>query len=337
MFETTIAGSLPKPSWLAEPNKLWPQWKLQGDELAAAKADATLLALKEQEDAGIDVVTDGEMSRQHFVHGFLEFVDGIDFAHKVEMGIRADDLRHHRLVAVGALRLKGRVHATEARLARAHTQRKLKITMPGPMTIIDTIADRHYGDRVKMAFAELLNQEARALAADGVDVIQLDEPAFNVYMDEVATWGIEAVHKAIEGVTCRTAVHICYGYGIKANVDWKATLGEEWRQYEKVFPVLAQSRNSQVSLECRNSKVPMNLLRLLDGKEVQVGVIDVASDAIETAEQVAEVIGAAMKYVAKDKIIPSTNCGMAPMRREVAVGKLNALGAGAALARKKFG
>jgi 5-methyltetrahydropteroyltriglutamate--homocysteine methyltransferase len=338
MFETTIAGSLPKPSWLAEPNKLWPQWKLQGDELAAAKADATLLALKEQEDAGIDVVTDGEMSRQHFVHGFLEFVDGIDFAHKVEMGIRADRYKAMVPQVVGALRLKGRVHATEARLARAHTQRKLKITMPGPMTIIDTIADRHYGDRVKMAmaFAELLNQEARALAADGVDVIQLDEPAFNVYMDEVATWGIEAVHKAIEGVTCRTAVHICYGYGIKANVDWKATLGEEWRQYEKVFPVLAQSRISQVSLECRNSKVPMNLLRLLDGKEVQVGVIDVASDAVETPEQVADVIGEAMKYVARDKLIPSTNCGMAPMRREVAVGKLNALGAGAALARKRF-
>jgi 5-methyltetrahydropteroyltriglutamate--homocysteine methyltransferase len=228
MFETTIAGSLPKPSWLAEPNKLWPQWKLAGDDLAAAKADATLLALKEQEDAGIDVVTDGEMSRQHFVHGFLEFVDGIDFAHKVEMGIRADRYKAMVPQVVGELRLKGRVHATEARLARAHTKAQAQDHHAGPMTIIDTIADRHYGDRVKMAmaFAALLNQEARALAADGVDVIQFDEPAFNVYMDEVADWGIEALHKAIEGVTCRTAVHICYGYGIKANVDWKATLGE---------------------------------------------------------------------------------------------------------------
>jgi 5-methyltetrahydropteroyltriglutamate--homocysteine methyltransferase len=339
MFETTIAGSLPKPSWLAEPNKLWPQWKLAGPELAAAKADATLLALKEQEDAGIDTVTDGEMSRQHFVHGFLEFVDGIDFAHKVEMGIRADRYKAMVPQVIGELRLKGRVHAAEARLARAHTKKKLKITMPGPMTIIDTIADRHYGDRVKMAmaFADLLNQEARALAADGIDVIQFDEPAFNVYMDEVAGWGIEALQRAIEGVTCRTAVHICYGYGIKANVDWKATLGAEWRQYEKVFPVLAKSQIGQVSLECRNSKVPMNLLGLLDGKEVQVGVIDVASDEIETPEQVAEVIGAAMKYVARERILPSTNCGMAPMRREVATAKLQALGAGAALARRKFG
>jgi 5-methyltetrahydropteroyltriglutamate--homocysteine methyltransferase len=339
MFETTIAGSLPKPSWLAEPNKLWPQWKVAGEELAAAKADATLIALKEQEDAGIDCVTDGEMSRQHFVHGFLEFVDGIDFAHKVEMGIRNDRYKAMVPQVTGELKLKGRVHATEARLARAHTKKKLKITMPGPMTIIDTIADRHYGDRVKMAmaFAGLLNAESRALTADGVDVIQFDEPAFNVYMDEAASWGIEALHKAIEGVSAKTAVHICYGYGIKANTDWKKTLGTEWRQYEKVFPALAKSRLDQVSLECINSKVPMELMKLLDGKEVQVGVIDVATDDVETPEQVADVIGAVMKYVAKEKIVPSTNCGMAPMRRDIASAKLMALGKGAELARKRYG
>jgi 5-methyltetrahydropteroyltriglutamate--homocysteine methyltransferase len=339
MFETTIAGSLPKPAWLAEPNKLWPQWRAAGDELAAAKADATLLALKEQEDAGIDVVTDGEMSRQHFVHGFLEFVDGIDFAHKVEMGIRADRYKAMVPQVVGELKLKGRVHATEARLSRAHTKKKLKITMPGPMTIIDTIADRHYGDKVKMAmaFAALLNQEARALVADGVDVIQFDEPAFNVYMDEVAGWGIEALHHAIEGVTATTAVHICYGYGIKANTDWKATLGGEWRHYERTFPALAKSRIGQVSLECRNSKVPMNLLKLLDGKDVQAGVIDVASDTVETAEDVVKVIDAVSKFVPKSNIVATTNCGMAPMRRDIAVAKLEALGKGAQLARKKFG
>jgi 5-methyltetrahydropteroyltriglutamate--homocysteine methyltransferase len=339
MFETTIAGSLPKPSWLAEPNKLWPQWRREGDELGSAKADATVLALKEQEDAGIDIVTDGEMSRQHFVHGFLEFVDGIDFAHKVEMGIRADRYKAMVPQVVGELRLKGRVHASEARLARAHTKKKLKMTMPGPMTIVDTIADRHYGDRVRMAmaFATLLNQEARALQADGVDVIQFDEPAFNVYMDDAAGWGIEALHRAIEGVNATTAVHICYGYGIKANLDWKATLGGEWRQYEKVFPALARSNIGQVSLECRNSKVPMNLLKLLDGKDVLVGVIDVASDEIETPEQVADVIREAMHYVAREKIIPCTNCGMAPMRRDIASAKLVALGKGAQLARQRYG
>src|SRR5580765_3503622 len=241
MLETTIAGSLPKPAWLAETDKLWPAWRASGAELAQAKRDATLLWLKEQEDAGIDIVSDGEQSRQHFVHGFLEQVEGIDFEHKVKMGIR--DNRYDAMVpqVVGPLRLKGRVHQSEAVFSRKHTNKRLKITMPGPMTIVDTIADRHYGDKVKlaMAFAGLLNQEARALEKDGVDVIQLDEPAFNVFMDDVAGWGIEALHRAIDGLKCTTAVHICYGYGIKANIDWKNSLGDEWRQYENIFPALA--------------------------------------------------------------------------------------------------
>jgi 5-methyltetrahydropteroyltriglutamate--homocysteine methyltransferase len=339
MFPTTIAGSLPKPAWLAEPDKLWPQWRLAGPDLAAGKLDATLVSLKLQEDAGIDIVTDGEQSRQHFVHGFLEFVDGIDFAKKVEMGIRNDRYKAMVPTVTGALKLRGRVHGTEAQFARAHTKRKLKITMPGPMTIIDTVADAHYGDRVKMAFAfaDLLNQEARALEADGVDVIQFDEPAFNVYMKEVATWGVDALHRAIDGLKCRTAVHICYGYGIKANVDWKATLGGEWRQYEETFPVLAASRLTEVSLECIHSKVPIELLSLLKGKDVQIGVIDVANDAVETPEQVAATIEAALKHVPKERIVAGTNCGMAPMRRDIAAAKLAALGQGAALARKRFG
>jgi 5-methyltetrahydropteroyltriglutamate--homocysteine methyltransferase len=338
MFETTIAGSLPKPAWLAEPDKLWAPWRLSGAALEAGKADATLLAIKQQEDAGIDIVGDGEQSRQHFVHGFLEFVEGIDFARRVEMGIRKDRYKAMVPTVTGALRLKGRVHATEARLARAHTRRKLKITLPGPMTIIDTIADEHYGDRVKMAFAfaDLLNAEARALAADGVDVIQFDEPAFNVYMDEVTDWGIAALHRATEGVACTTAVHICYGYGIKANVDWKASLGSEWRQYEAIFPALAASRIDQVSVECRNSRVPLSLLALLAGKTVLVGAIDVASDQIETPEGVMATIEQAMRYVPKERIVACTNCGMAPMRRDIAWAKLEALAKGAALARQKL-
>jgi 5-methyltetrahydropteroyltriglutamate--homocysteine methyltransferase len=338
MFETTIAGSLPKPSWLAEPGKLWPQWKLSGEALAEAKRDATLLWIKSQEDAGIDVLSDGEQSRQHFVHGFLESVEGIDFEHKVKMGIRNN--RYDAMVptVVAPLRLRARVHETEARVARAHTARKLKITLPGPMTIVDTIADSHYGDKVKMAmaFAELLNQEARALEGQGVDVIQFDEPAFNVYMDDVKRWGIDALHRAIEGLRCKTAVHICYGYGIKANIEWKNSLGEEWRQYEEIFPALAKSRLDQVSVECIHARVPMNLLKLLAGKDVLVGVIDVASDKVETAEEVAGVIAEAMKYVPKERLQPCTNCGMAPMGRHIAEAKLMALGAGAALARKRF-
>src|SRR5215831_13781381 len=339
LFPTTIAGSLPKPAWLAAPEKLWAPWRLKGEELAAAKDDATLLALKIQEDAGIDIVTDGEQARQHFVHGFLEAVDGIDFGKRVEMGIRNDRYKAMCPTVVGPLRLRSRVHSREARLARAHTGKKLKFTLPGPMTIIDTIADAHYGDRVKMAmaFAALLNEEARALAADGVDVIQFDEPAFNVYMDAAADWGIEALHRAIEGLTCKTAVHICYGYGIPANIEWKATLGAEWRQYEKFFPALAKSRIGQVSLECIHSHVPMKVLKLLDGKDVLIGVIDVASDAIETPEEIAAVISAAAEYVRPQLIVPCTNCGMAPMRRDIAASKLEALARGTALARRKFG
>jgi len=338
MFPTTVAGSLPKPSWLAEPDKLWPQWRLSGADLEAGKLDATLLAIKMQEDAGIDIVSDGEQSRQHFVHGFLEFVEGIDFGNKVEMGIRGDRYKAMVPTVTGELRLKGRVHQTEARHARAHTQRKFKITLPGPMTIADTVADRFYGDKIKMAmaFAGLLNQEARALEADGVDVVQFDEPAFNVFMDEVPEWGIPALHRAIEGLKCTTAVHICYGYGIKANIDWKNSLGSEWRQYELIFPALAKSKIQQVSIEAIHSRVPLKLMRLLEGKDVLVGVIDVATDNVETPEEIVKTIEQVMEFVPKERIVCCTNCGMAPMHRDIAAAKLDALGKGAALARQRF-
>ncbi|MEO7056250.1 MAG: methionine synthase [Caldimonas sp.] len=342
MFDTAIAGSLPKPSWLAETGKLWPEWRASGTDLDQAKDDATLLWLKVQEDAGIDIVGDGEQSRQHFVHGFLARVEGIDFEHKVKMGIR--DNRYDAMVpqVVGPLRLTGRVHEREARLVRAHTQKRVKFTLPGPMTIVDTVADRFYGEgkagriALAFAFAELLNQEAKALAADGVDVVQFDEPAFNVYMADAADWGVAALERAAADLACTTAVHICYGYGIKANTDWKATLGGQWRQYEQVFPALAKSAIDQVSLECFHSHVPPDLMRLLDGKDVMVGVIDVASDEIETPEQVAETIGTALRFVDKSRLFPCTNCGLAPMRREVAEAKLAALAQGAALARQRF-
>jgi 5-methyltetrahydropteroyltriglutamate--homocysteine methyltransferase len=338
MFESLIAGSLPKPAWLAETQKLWPQWQSAGPELQQAKMDATLLWVKLQEDAGLDIIGDGEQARQHFVHGFLEQVEGIDFEHKVTMGIR--DGRYEAQVpqVVAPLGLKGRVHAAEAQLVRAHTRKKMKFTLPGPMTIVDTVADRFYGSKVEMAmaFADLLNQEALALQADGVDIIQFDEPAFNVYLKDAATWGVQALERAARGLTCTTAVHICYGYGIKANLDWKETLGQEWRQYEAIFPALAASSIQQVSLECYHSHVPPHLMGLLAGKDVMVGVIDVASDEVETAGQVADTIGQALQFVPKNRLFPCTNCGMAPMNREVALAKLLVLAAGAALARQRY-
>ena len=339
LLETTIAGSLPKPAWLAAPRMLWAPWQLEGEALVEAKHDATLLMLKEQEDAGIDIVTDGEQARQHFVHGFLEQIEGVDFARRVTMGIRNNRYNAEVPTVTGPLRRKQSVHAFEATIARAHTRRRLKFTLPGPMTIVDTIADAHYGDKIALAmeFAALLNEEARELAAIGVDVIQFDEPAFNVYMGDVTDWGIAALHRAAEGLPCKTAVHICYGYGIRANIDWKASLGAEWRQYEAIFPALAASRIDQVSVECAGANIPIELLGLLRGKDVLLGAIDVASERVETPEEVAATIERALPFVPVERLYPCTNCGMAPMERSLAIKKLVALTAGAGLARGRFG
>ncbi len=339
LIPTTVAGSLPKPAWLAEPETLWAAWRAEGDELLQAQRDAALVWLKEQEDAGIDIASDGEQFRVHFVHGFLERIEGIDWEKKTVMGIRNNRYDAEVPTVTSAVRRTAPVHVEDVRYARAHAGGGLKFTLPGPMTICDTIADGFYGRRadMAMAFAKVLNQEAREIAALGVDVIQFDEPAFNVFMDDVKDWGIAALEAAAEGLPCRTAVHICYGYGIEANLKWKETLGSEWRQYEEIFPALNESRIEQVSLECQGSKVPISLLRLLDRKTVLVGAVDVATEAVETPEAVAAVIEEASRHADVERIQACTNCGMAPLPRAVAVGKLRALAAGAALARERLG
>jgi 5-methyltetrahydropteroyltriglutamate--homocysteine methyltransferase len=339
LFPPTIAGSLPKPSWLAETEKLWPKWKLERDALAQAKRDAALIWIKEQEDAGIEIVSDGEQFRTHFVHGFLETVEGIDWNLKTKMGIRNNRYVVDVPTVTGRPKRSRPVHAQEAAFCRAHTKKGLKFTLPGPMTICDTLADGHFGRRadMAMAFAEILNEEALELEAEGVDTIQFDEPAFNVFMDDVNEWGIAALERAARGLKCATAVHICYGYGIEANLKWKETLGAEWRQYEAIFPAINLSSIRQVSLECANSHVPISLIGLLPDKELLIGAIDVASNTIETPEQVAGTIAEALKHADAARILPCTNCGMAPLSRTVAGGKLKALGAGAELARRRLG
>jgi 5-methyltetrahydropteroyltriglutamate--homocysteine methyltransferase len=336
LFPTTLAGSLPKPRWLAEPEKLWAPWKLQGDELAEGKRDAVRLVVAMQEKAGIDILSDGEQTRRHFVNGYMEKLEGIDFANLKTVHIRNRyDANVPRVV--GPVSRPAPVHEEDAKFLRSLTTRRIKFTLPGPMTMVDTLYDEHYGSREKlaMAFAEILNEEAKGLARAGVDVVQFDEPAFNVYFDEVRDWGVAALERARQGVTCKTAVHICYGYGIKANNDWKQTLGDEWRQYEQTFPLLAKSSIDQVSLECQSSHVPIELIAMLKGKDVLVGCIDVATNRIETPEDVARTIRAAMKHVPAERIFPCTNCGMVPLARDVAEGKLRALAAGAQLVRKE--
>ncbi len=337
LLPTSTAGSLPKPSWLAEPEKLWSPWKLAGDELAAAKRDALLLTLKEQEVAGIDIISDGEQTRQHFVTTFIEHLDGVDFEKRETVRIR-DRYDASVPTVIGEVARSKPVFVEAAKFLRQHTQQPIKWALPGPMTMIDTLYDAHYQSREKLAweFAKILNQEAKELEAAGVDIIQFDEPAFNVFFDDVNDWGIATLERAIEGLKCETAVHICYGYGIKANTDWKKTLGSEWRQYEEFFPKLQQSTIDLISLECHNSHVPMDLLELIRGKKVMVGAIDVATNAIETPEEVAATLRKALQFVDAENLYPCTNCGMAPLSREVANAKLRALSAGAAIVRNEL-
>ncbi|EIZ1170306.1 methionine synthase [Vibrio vulnificus] len=337
LLPTSTAGSLPKPSWLAEPETLWSPWKLQGDELIDGKRDALRLALHEQERAGVDIVSDGEQTRQHFVTTFIEHLSGVDFENRKTVTIRN---RYEASVptVVGPVSRTKPVFVDDAKYLRQQTKQPIKWALPGPMTMIDTLYDDYYGSREKLAweFAKILNQEAKELEAAGVDIIQFDEPAFNVFFDDVNDWGIACLERAIEGLKCETAVHICYGYGIKANTDWKKTLGSEWRQYEEVFPKLQKSNIDIISLECHNSRVPIELLELIRGKKVMVGAIDVATNEIETPEEVANTLREALKYVDADKLYPCTNCGMAPLSREVSTAKLKALSAGAEIIRKEL-
>ncbi|MEO3677513.1 methionine synthase [Rheinheimera fenheensis] len=337
LLPTSTAGSLPKPSWLAQPQTLWSPWKLQGDELMKGKQDALSLALQQQQQAGIDIVSDGEQTRQHFVTSFIEQLNGIDFVNRKMVRIRN---RYDASVptVVGPVSRQQPVFVADAKFLRQQTTQPIKWALPGPMTMIDTLHDDYYKSREKLAweFAKILNEEAKELEAAGVDIIQFDEPAFNVFFDEVNDWGIACLERAIEGLKCETAVHICYGYGIQANTDWKKTLGSEWRQYEQIFPKLQQSNIDIISLECHNSRVPLELLALIRGKKVMVGAIDVASDNIETPEQVADTLRKALQYVDADKLYPCTNCGMAPLARHIAKGKLQALTAGAAIVRQEL-
>lgn len=338
MIPTTIAGSLPKPGWLAEPEKLWAAWKLDGNALQEGKEKSALNWIRIQEAAGIDIVTDGEQFRRHFVHGFLEHIEGIDWQRMTTMGIRNNRYDAEVPTVTSKIKRPKPVHVADAKFCRANTQHKFKVTLPGPMTICDTIADDHYGRRADMAiaFAEVLNEEALELQAAGVDVIQFDEPAFNAFTKEAATWGVDALHRAIEGLTCTTAVHICYGYGIKANNDWKKSLGNEWRQYEEFFPALNRSRVQQVSLECANSHVPLSMIGLLPDKQVLVGAIDVASMEAETPQQVAATLRAALDHIDAEQIVACTNCGLAPLPTKLSEDKLKALGAGAELFRREL-
>ena len=337
VLPTSIVGSLPKPSWLAQPETLWSPWSLQGDALVEGKRDALRISTHEQSNRGIDIVSDGEQTRQHFVTTFIEHLSGVDFEKRKTVRIR-DRYDASVPTVFSAVSREKPVFVDDAKFLRQQTDQPIKWALPGPMTMIDTLYDDHYKSREKLAweFATVLNQEAKDLEAAGVDIIQFDEPAFNVFFEEMKDWGVAALERAAEGLRAETAVHICYGYGIKANNDWKTTLGSEWRQYEESFPLLQRSSLDIVSLECHNSHVPMDLIELIRGKKVMLGAIDVANETIETPEEVAATLRKALKFADADKLIPSTNCGMAPFARDVSLAKMSALSAGTAIVREEL-
>ena len=296
------------------------------------------VSFHEQQLAGIDIISDGEQTRQHFVTTFIEHLSGVDFQNRKTVKIR-DRYDASVPVVVDEVARQKAVFVDDAKFLRKQTNKPIKWALPGPMTMVDTLYDNHYKSREKLAweFAKALNEEARELQDAGVDIIQFDEPAFNVFFDEVNDWGMAVLERAIEGLNCETAIHICYGYGIKANTDWKKTLGSEWRQYEEIFPKIQNSTIDTVSLECHNSHVPFNLIELLRGKKVMIGAIDVATNRIETPEEVANTLRKALEFVDIENLYPSTNCGMAPLSRYVARRKLSALSAGAKIIRKELG
>ena len=342
MLETTIVGSLPKPSWLADPaSPLRAPWRMSGDDLREAQDDAVRLAIEDQEDAGLDIVCDAEQRRRHYIWGFLEGLTNIDTEKLGQKRARGGRYTESTAVAriTGDVVRPQPVFLDALKYARARTTRPLKVTLPGPMTTWDSTLDEHYSyDEARMAmhFAEILNAEALELQAAGADVIQFDEPCFNIYTDKVGEWGIEVLERAMQGLTVKKAVHICYGYGTDAVLQWKNN-NQDWGHYGVTLPLLAKSSIDQVSVECAASGVDVSVLAALEGKDVLVGVIDVGTEDVESPEAVANRIRAVLPYVSPEHLYPCTDCGMVPRSRASAMGKMRALAAGAAIVRREQG
>ena len=333
----TLVGSLPRPAWLATPESVRPEWLLADALLAEGQDDAVLAALKQEEDLGLDVVTDGEQRRRHYIEGFCEALDGFDYQRRVDKRTRGD--RYTAPVpTVAAPVVRARPILLDAlRFARAHTTRPLKVTIPGPMTIADTSHNAYYGDEraFALAIADAINAEARELAVAGADVIQIDEPCFNIYLDKVEAWGVEALDRCLAGVAARSAVHVCYGYGTPAVLQWKRQ-NQDWGQYRRLLPLLRQSRVQQLSLEFAASGVDPAVLAEAGDKDILYGCIDVNPTPAEPPARIAARIRAALAHVPPDRLYACTDCGLAPLSRRVASEKLAALVAATRLVRAEL-
>ena len=339
MLQTMIVGSLPRPTWLVPPHRMYVSWQLDEAGRAEGCDDAVVLAVADQERAGLHILTDGEQRRRHYIWGFCEGLSGLDFSRLVKIetrgnryGVQLDAAR-----VVGSIRRPTAILVDALRFLKQQTSKPVKVTLPGPMTTADTLADEHYGGRRTLAaeIAKVLNEEALELAENGCDIVQFDEPCFNIYLDAVEDWGIRALEAAAKGVRAKIAVHICYGYGIPVVLEWKSR-NTDWSHYGRTLPLLRTSTIDMISVECAASGVDPSVLALARGKDLMVGVVDVGTEEVETPQTVAARIRAALQYVEPQHLYPCTDCGMIPRSRTAARGKMKALADGAWLVRSEL-
>jgi 5-methyltetrahydropteroyltriglutamate--homocysteine methyltransferase len=338
ILETTVVGSYPQPRWLVDHSQLGARvprirapeiWRVDAELLADAQDDATRLAIRDMEIAGIDIVTDGEIRRESYSNHFATALAGVDVDNP---GTIVNRIGKRSVVPriVGPISRQGPIEVRDLKFLLANTSKRTKITLPGPFTMAQQAEDDYYGDdeALAMAFAAAVNEEAHDLKAAGVDVIQLDEPWLEARAEQAASYGIAAIDRALRGIDGTTVVHLCFGYA--AAVKHKPS-GYSF------LPRLAESAASQISIEAAQPKLDLAVLDRLSGKSVMLGVLDLDTAAIETPETVAERIRAGLEHVAADRLVLAPDCGMKYLSRATAFGKLRALGAGAEIVRRELG
>ena len=339
LLPTTLVGSLPQPEWLIDRQKLagrFPPrvrarelWRVAPEHLAEAQDDATLLAIRAQEDAGIDIITDGEMRRESYSNRFATALDGVDLDNP---GTALDRSGHPNPVprVTGPIRRRHSVCVADLEFLRQHTQRSVKITVPGPFTMAQQAQIDYYGGSRELAaldYAAAVNAEIRDLFSAGADVVQIDEPYMQARPDEARQFGLAALNRALEGVVGTTAVHICFGYAAIIHTRPSAY---------SFLPELARCGCKQVSIETAQSNLDCSVLKDLPGKKIMLGVLNLADPEVESPALVAERIRRALPHVRAEDLIVAPDCGMKYLPRKVAFGKLQAMVAGAALVRAQL-
>jgi 5-methyltetrahydropteroyltriglutamate--homocysteine methyltransferase len=337
LLPTTVVGSYPQPDWLIDRAKLGSKvprvrapeiWRIAAEHLEQAQDDATLLAIRDMERAGIDIITDGEMRRESYSNRFATALQGVDI---VNPGTTINRSGARAVVPriTAPIKRRGPVEVRDVQFLRANTAKPIKITLPGPFTMAQQAQDDYYKDEeaLALAFAAAVNQEIKDLQRAGADVIQLDEPWLQARADRAARYGVKAINRALDGIHGTTVVHLCFGYAaaVKDKPSGYSFLGQ-----------LAETRASQISIEAAQPRLDLAVLRELAPKSVMVGVIDLGTNAVETPAQVAERIRAALKYIAPEKLVVAPDCGMKYLERDAAYGKLVALARGAAIVRKEI-